>query len=402
MSLAAMAVIITMTCTGISSSSGAAVKKKVAPLTTFVIGVPADLTGANSAYDIQASEGAQLAANAVNALHKIHVVLKILDTQSSTQQATIDVESLIQSDKVDALDYAFSSGSVEAAAPIAVKAGVAGTAAVSQATGLEALGPEVLHIAPAESGIYPLLANYAKSCLNVKTAAAMWDQSAAQPVDATQLMVDALSNVGINVTKQVSVLDTESNIGPEATLIVNSNPNAVLINALGTYEVQMVQALDTAGLPANVPIMSGGDMSATVITDLGSSLPVAVTDTEYSATAPYAANAALVKAYAKAYNNGVPDYLVAQSYDAINYLVKAFENAKIPRTATLKKVRADILKSARAIRSFSGTEGTYKYAAPANAKTGIAQPSVPGFVQVIHNGAITETLSPAQLAAGTC
>jgi branched-chain amino acid transport system substrate-binding protein len=394
--------IAALTSIGGSLTAGGATKPKApALLKNFVIGVPADQTGANAEYDIQALQGVELAAAAINAKGKIHITLKTLDTQSSTQQAAIDVQTMIQSDHVDALDYAFGSNSVEAAAPIAVKAGVAGTAAVSQASGLEDIGPEVLHIAPSEAGIDPLLATYAKSCLSAKNVAAMWDQSASQPVDSTQAIVDDMTRDGINVDKQVSVLDTQTDISPEATLIVQSNPQAVLINALGTYEVQMVQALKTAGLPATTPILSGEDMSATVISDLGSTLASGATETPYSTTAAYAPNKALVKAYEAKYN-AQPDYLVGQSYDAVNYLATAFENAKIKKSASLIDVRRDVLKAARTIRTLSGTEGVYSFAPPANAKTGIAQPSVPGFVQVITNGAVTQTLSPAQLKSGKC
>lgn len=376
---------------GCASSSDSATDASTG-VPTFVIGFPADLTGSNASYDVDAKQGADLAVSQINAQGKVHLVVDPVDTQSDQQQSVIAVQNLINDKHVDALDMDFGSDSVQAAAPVAVQAGVPSVVAVSQATGLEKIGPEVLRTAPSEPAIDPILASYAKSCLNVSTVAALYDRTDTQPVDSTKATLNAMTKQGINVVDQVTVSTTQDNISPQASLVVLKHPDAVVINALGTYELQIIRALRSAGLPGTVPILSGEDMSTSIIKQVGGALQTGAAVTAYSPDQSNAANKAFVTAYRAKYNAD-PDYLAAQSYDSMYYLVQAYQKAGIKGSDSVTQIRQKLLSSARSIRTFSGVEGTYTFPAPV-AKQGMAQPTVAGVVLVVHDGAVTKTLSP--------
>jgi branched-chain amino acid transport system substrate-binding protein len=354
--------------------------------TNLQVGFPADLTGPNATYDVSVQQGVTVAVNRLKQLGGVTVSLTTLDTQSSAAQAVVNFSILINQNKVVAIDGAFSSGSGAAAGPVAQAAGVPLIFGSENNPGLENIGDVVIRTQPAEVFILPLLAQYAATCLHAQKVAAFYDRSAVQPVNSTKVTLDAMKALGMTVVTEQTVLESQLDISPQATLVVASKPDVVVINALGTYELQIIHALRTAGLPAAIPIISGQDMNTAVITSAGSSLPSAISVTTYDTSLSNAANKVFLPAFRKAYGHD-PDYLAAQGYDGINFLAQAASQAGIASGDPITVQRSKLLKALRAIRTFDGVLGTLHFVVP-QPNVGVPQPSVPGVLLKIQSGNI--------------
>ena len=322
----------------------------------IVIGVAAPMTGNLAQIGKQFSEGAQLAADEVNAKGGIKgkkVVIRVEDDKGDPKEAATVAQKFASDDAILAVLGHYSSSACFAAIPIYTKARLATITPSASHTELTKQGGKYMFRMWSPISVYvPDLAQYTVKKLGKKNIGVVYVQND-WGIQTKDYFVKELEKLGARVAALEVVYDKDTDFKAQLTKVKAANPDALAI--LTYYTTGALVTLQARNLGINAPLVGTGTLYEDKFIELagkGNSEGLAV-NTEFNADDPAPVVKNFVAMYQKLHPNEKPEPYHATTYDAARIILGAIEKAGTDRDA--------IRDAIAGTKSFAGVTGTFSF-----------------------------------------
>jgi branched-chain amino acid transport system substrate-binding protein len=322
----------------------------------LVIGVAAPMTGNLAQIGKQFAEGAQLAADEVNAKGGIkgrRVVIRVEDDKGDPKEAATVAQKFAADDRILAVLGHYSSSACFAAIPIYTKARLATITPSASHTDLTKQGGKYMFRMWSPISVYvPDLAQYTVKKLGKKKVAVVYVQND-WGIQTKDYFLKELEKLGAKAVATEVVYDKDTDFKAQLTKIKAANPEALAI--LTYYTTGALLVLQARNLGITAPLVGTGTLYEDKFLEIagkGNAEGLAV-NTEFNADDPAPVVANFVAMYQKLHPNEKPEPYHATTYDAARIILTAIEKAGAERDA--------IRDAVAATRSFPGVTGTFSF-----------------------------------------
>ncbi len=322
----------------------------------LVIGVAAPMTGNLAQIGKQFAEGAQLAADEVNARGGIKgrkVAIRVEDDKGDPKEAATVAQKFASDDRVLAVLGHYSSSACFAAIPIYTKAHIATITPSASHTDLTKQGGKYMFRMWSPISVYvPDLAQYTVKKLGKKNIAVVYVQND-WGIQTKDYFLKELEKLGAKAVATEVVYDKDTDFKAQLTKIKAANPEALAI--LTYYTTGALVVLQARNLGITAPLVGTGTLYEDKFIELagkGNAEGLAV-NTEFNADDPSPVVRSFVTAYQKLHPGEKPEPYHATTYDAARLVFAAIEKGGAERDA--------IRDAMAASRSFPGVTGTFSF-----------------------------------------
>lgn len=293
------------------------------------IGVVLSLTGRGGTYGERAINGMRLAQDEINKRDYFKVdslVLYIEDSNSNPKQALSAFKKLIEVEKVQIIIGLVLSDEVLTCAETANQNGVVLLTTAAGSDEIKDAGDFVFRNRESGGLQAKLLADYAVGRMNFNNMGVIHSNSA-NGIAYKDKFINKVENLGGNVVGVVAYNENNTDYSAEVTQIMRYNPEAVYLAGLDREIGLILRKAGEFGFNPQF-FASPGAISEKLI-EIGGN----TTDGLISASASFDPSDSdlKVKAFVENYKirfNDTPDFIVANSYDAIYIIANLYENGK--------------------------------------------------------------------------
>ncbi len=222
----------------------------------LTIGALLPLTGTSASVGLEEQQGIQFAMEEINAKggirgRKLNVIFD--DTQGKPDQAVLAFNREVDLNSVPALITAFSAPSL-AIAPLATRKKVFVINPAAQADQLGKASPYMFNTMPLTRDETEVLTHYLVKTLNKKTAAIIYENTAAG-IDGRNDFTDNFKRFGGQVISDDPIQPNDTNFRPMILKAASSKPDVVFTNVVsGGTLLQFVQQVTQQG---SFPVVVG-------------------------------------------------------------------------------------------------------------------------------------------------
>ncbi len=294
------------------------------------VGVYGDLTGQTSSFGQSTKNGAQMAADEINAAggingRKIQVVIE--DDQGEPGKAATVVAKLINQDQVRALIGEVASSNSIAAAPNAQDAKVPMISPSSTNPKVTQIGDYIFRVCFIDPFQGEVMAKFAANTLKAKRAAILFDSNSDYSKGLIQFFKASFHDkLGGQIVAEQAYAQRDRDFTGQLTQIRSANPDVIYVP--GYYQEVGVIAKQAKQLGINAPLLGGDGWDSPQLWDLGGdALNGDFISNHYSVDDPSPVIQDFVKRYKAKYNGVAPDALAALAYDAMMVLADAIKRA---------------------------------------------------------------------------
>jgi branched-chain amino acid transport system substrate-binding protein len=164
----------------------------------------------------------------------------------------------------------------------------------------------------------------------------------------------------------------------QLTKIKSLNPDTLIITSQGQESVGLMTQARKLGMD-KVNFLGGNSFNAAgVVKEAGKAMEGALSATPWFLGMSYPKNVDFVKRYRAKYSSD-PDWLAAQSYDAVFVVKQALLSAKISKSDDIATARTKLRDALAAIKTYDGVMGKIEFAANRD-------PIIAGTVIKVENG----------------
>src|SRR5215210_4010323 len=316
------------------------------------VGVYGDLSGQTSSFGQSTKNGAQMAADEINARGGINgrqVQLIHEDDQGEPGKAATVVAKLINQDQVRAIIGEVASSNSLAAAPKAQEGKVPMITPSSTNPKVTQVGDYIFRVCFTDDFQGAVAAKFAANTLKAKKAAILGDFNSDYSKGMTQYFVQEFTGSGGQIVVQQSYTQTDADFKGQLTNIRAAAPDVIFVP--GYYGQVGVIAKQAKELGITAPLLGGDGWDSPKLFELGgAALDGAYMVNHYSTDDPSPAVQKFVAAY-KAKYGVVPDAIAALGYDAMNVLADAIKRAGGTDSAKLRDALAQT-------KGFAGVTGS--------------------------------------------
>jgi branched-chain amino acid transport system substrate-binding protein len=322
----------------------------------LVIGVAAPMTGNLAQIGKQFAEGAQLAADEVNAKGGIKgrkVVMRVEDDKGDPKEAATVAQKFASDDRVLAVLGHYSSSACFAAIPIYTKARIATITPSASHTELTTKGGKYMFRMWSPISVYaPDLAQYTVKKLGKKNVGVVYVYND-WGIQTKDFYVKELEKLGAKVVATEVVYDKDTDFKAQLTKLKGANPDVLAVLTYYTTGALVVQQARNLGIAA--PLVGTGTLYEDKFLELagkGNAEGLAI-NTEFNADDPSPVVRTFVAAYQKLHPGEKPEPYHATTYDAARLILAAIEKAGTDRDAVRDAIAAS--------KSFPGVTGTFSF-----------------------------------------
>ncbi len=334
-------------------------KGEAPPSTPIAIGVVSALTGPNATYGISTQQGADLAADEINAkggLGGRTLALIHLDDLGEPEQARIAAQRLITNDRVVALiGDATSSGSL-AIAPVAQRARVPMVTPAATSPSVTELGDHIFRMSFTDPAQAAAMAVFATKTLKVKRVAVIRALDNEYALGLAEAFRAKLAEAGGEVVADEGYSADMDDLSPIIAAVAKTSPDAVYLPDYHTAVARIAVAARAAGLQAHLLGGDGWD-AAELLEDAGAELEGGCFTTHWHPSMTGVASARFVERYRAVYNE-TPDAIAALGYDTVQLIADAWARAGS---------QAGLREAIAATEGFDGVTGTIRFDDTGNA-----------------------------------
>jgi branched-chain amino acid transport system substrate-binding protein len=310
---------------------------------TIKVGVYGDLTGQTSSFGQSTRNGAQMAAEEINAAGGINgrqIQLVIEDDQGEPGKAATVVAKLINQDQVRALIGEVASSNSIAAAPNAQEAKVPMISPSSTNPKVTQIGDYIFRVCFIDPFQGEVMAKFAANSLKAKKAAILFDSNSDYSKGLVQFFKQAFTGLGGEIVTEKAYAQRDRDFTGQLTAIRDLNPDVIYVP--GYYQEVGVIAKQTKQLGIKAPLLGGDGWDSPQLWDLGGdALNGDYISNHYSVDDPSPAIQDFVKRYKAKYNGTAPDAIAALGYDAMQVLADAIKRAGGTECAALRQAIAE-------------------------------------------------------------
>ena len=309
---------------------------------TIKIGVYGDLTGQTSSFGQSTKNGAQMAADEINANGGINgrqVQLVHEDDQGEPGKAATVVAKLIDQDQVRALIGEVASSNSLAAAPKAQESKVPMISPSSTNPKVTQVGDYIFRVCFIDPFQGEVMAKFAVNSLKAKKAAILYDSNADYSKGLVQFFKQAFTKLGGEIVTEKAYAQRDRDFTGQLTAIRDLTPDVIYVP--GYYQEVGVIAKQTKQLGIKAPLLGGDGWDSPQLWDLGGdSLNGSFISNHYSVDDPKPEIQDFVRRFKAKFNGTAPDALAALAYDAMLVLADSIKRANGTECAALRNAIA--------------------------------------------------------------
>lgn len=315
------------------------------------IGVYAALTGPTATFGRATRDGAQLAADEINAAGGLldrQIRLHVEDDQGRPEEAASVVTRLITSREVVALIGENASSRSLAAAPIAQSAKVPMISPSSTNPAVTEKGDYIFRVCFIDSYQGDAIAKFAREKLAVARVAILRDVRNDYSVGLAEFFTESFVRRGGQIIADQSYSEGDNDFRGQLTAIRAARPDAIFVP--GYYTDAGSIAIQARDLGISVPLLGGDGWDAPALLEIGgAALNGCYFADHYSMTEERPAVQNFVRRFRERYKRD-PDAVNALSYDAMRMLADAIRGAgSLDRVAIRDRLAA--------MKDFEGVSG---------------------------------------------
>jgi branched-chain amino acid transport system substrate-binding protein len=293
------------------------------------IGVYGDLTGQTSSFGQSTRNGAQMAADEINANGGVNgrqVQLIHEDDQGEPGKAATVVAKLINQDQVRALIGEVASSNSIAAAPNAQKAKVPMISPSSTNPKVTQIGDYIFRVCFIDPFQGEVMAKFAANTLKAKKAAILFDSNSDYSKGLIQFFKAAFEKLGGTIVIEKAYAQRDRDFTGQLTAIRDTTPDVIYVP--GYYQEVGVIAKQTKQLGIKAPLLGGDGWDSPQLWDLGGdALNGNYISNHYSVDDPTPVIQDFVRRYKAKFNGIAPDAIAALGYDATMVMADAIKRA---------------------------------------------------------------------------
>jgi branched-chain amino acid transport system substrate-binding protein len=329
----------------------------------IVVGHFGSLTGSEATFGISTSRGIQLAIKEFNAgggLNGRPIKLVEYDTRGDNKEAALVVDRLVNQDKVSAVLGEVASSRSMAGAPIAQKAGVPMISPSSTNPQVTAVGDMIFRVCFIDPFQGTACAKFARTELEAKTAAILFDQAQAYSTGLAEEFKKAFVKLGGKIVTEQVYQGGAQDFTAQLSNIKNLNADVVFIP--GYYTDVGNIAVQARQLGVSAPLLGGDGWDSEQLAKIGrDAIRGSFYSNHYAPDQPDKVVKEFITRYREAYGGQTPDGLAALGYDAANLLFEAMKRSPDLSGKALAKAIA-------ATKAFPGVTGTISIDEQRNAR----------------------------------
>jgi len=325
---------------------------------TANIGLAFSLTGAAAQYGPTQKNGANLAAEEINASNYIPGVklnLMLEDDASDKAQGINVYQKFINQDKVAAIIGPTISNTAIAADPVAQAAKVPVLAVSNTGAGITTIGDYIFRDSLAEADVVPQTVKAAINTLHFSKAAVLYANDDSFSKDGYDAFKKALDDNKIQIVDTETFATGDKDFSAQLTKARDAKPDVLVVEALLNPVVGLTVQARQLGM--NLPIVGGNGFNSPVfIQQAGKASEGVIVGAAWNSAEPNPKSQAFINAY-KAKFNADPDQFAAQAYAGVYIMAQAIKNANSIERPAIRDNLAKIQNFDTVLGNFSFTSG---------------------------------------------
>lgn len=349
------------------------------PLKEIDVGATYALTGPAAIYSRAIVNAINMAKEEINSSGGVTLKIDLQDDRTQKDEAINLYKKFIERDKKLVIIGPLLGKQVFAAAPIAQENKTPVLLTSVATPGVTKIGDYIFRTSVESANIIPLAVKEAKNKLNIQNICSIYAKDDEFALGEYKAFEKALKENGINIIDTETFLTGDVDFRSQLTNIKNAKPDAVVIAAQGEEVVSISTQARQLGIPQDVRFIGGNAFNATnVIKEAGKAMEGSISATPWFLEMENEKNKAFVKKYKEKFGEN-PDWLSAQTYDAMYILKQVFENAGITEADSISDARKKFRDALAKIKSFDGVLGKFGF-------DDIGDPTVSGVVITVKDG----------------
>lgn len=347
-------------------------------ITEAKIGAVYALSGTFAIYSPTIRNGIEMAKSDLNAKGGLKLDVLLEDDRSTKDDAINVYQKFIQRDNALLIMGPLTGGQVFAAAPLAQRAKVPVMLTSVATPGVTKVGDYIFRTSVESATIIPSTVKVAKEQLKIAKVAQVYTNDDQFSVGEFKAYEAALKASGIQVATVETVRTGDVDFSPQLTKIKSLGVDAIVISSQGQEAVGLMTQARKLGLD-KVHFLGGNAFnSAGVVKEAGKAMEGALSATPWSIGMTHPKNVEFVKRYRERFKSD-PDWLAAQTYDAMFIIKQALQAAKISKADSVATARTKLRDALGAIKTYDGVLGKIEFTAGRD-------PVVAGAVIKVENG----------------
>ena len=347
-------------------------------ITTAKLGAVYAFSGPFAIYSTTIKNGLEMAMAELNAKGDIKLELLMEDDRSTKDDAINVYQKFIQRDNALLIFGPLTGGQVFAAAPLAQRAKVPVMLTSVATPGVTGVGDYVFRTSVESATIIPATVKAAKDNFKSTKVAQIYTNDDQFSVGEFKAYEAALKANGVQVLTVETVRTGDVDFSAQLTKIKSLNPDTLVISSQGQEAVGIMTQARKLGLDKVHLIGGNAFNSSGVVKEAGKSMEGALSATPWSLDMTHPKSVEFVKKYRDKYKAD-PDWLAAQSYDAVYLVKQALLAAKIGKSDSVAVARTKLRDSLAAIKTYNGVMGEIEFDAKRD-------PRVAGVVVKVDGG----------------
>ena len=332
------------------------------PIIEARIGAVYALSGTFAIYSPTIRNGIEMAKADLNAKGGLKLEVLLEDDRSTKDDAINVYQKFIQRDNALLIMGPLTGGQVFAAAPLAQRAKVPVMLTSVATPGVTKVGDYIFRTSVESATIIPSTVKVAKDQLKIAKVAQVYTNDDQFSVGEFKAYEAALKASGIQVATVETVRTGDVDFSPQLTKIKSLGVDAIVISSQGQEAVGLMTQARKLGLD-KVHFLGGNAFnSAGVVKEAGKAMEGALSATPWSIGMTHPKNVEFVKQYRARFKSD-PDWLAAQTYDAMFIIKQALQAAKISKADSVATARTKLRDALAAIKTYDGVLGKIDFTA---------------------------------------
>lgn len=342
------------------------------------IGAVYALSGTYAIYSPTIKNAIDMATADLNAKGDLKLDVVLEDDRSTKDDAINLYQKFIQRENALLIMGPLIGGQVFAAGPLAQRAKVPVMLTSVATPGVTKIGDYIFRTSVESATIIPNTVKVAKGLQKISKVAQVYTNDDQFSVGEFKAFESALKANGIQVAGVETVRTGDVDFSPQLTKIKALGVDAIVISTQGQEAVGLMTQARKLGLD-KVHFLGGNAFnSAGVVKEAGNAMEGALSATPWSLGMSHPKNVEFVKRYRERFKSD-PDWLAAQTYDALFLIKQAVLDAKITKADSTATARTKLRNALAAIRTYDGVLGKVEFTADRD-------PVVPGAIIKVENG----------------
>ena len=329
-------------------------------ITTAKLGAVYAFSGPVAIYSTTIKNGLDMAVAELNAKGDLKIDLVLEDDRSTKDDAINVYQKFIQRDQTLLIFGPLIGGQVFAAGPLAQRAKVPVMLTSVATPGVTGIGDHIFRTSVESATIIPATVKAAKDVLKSARVAQIYTNDDQFSVGEFKAYEAALKANGIQIAGAETVRTGDVDFSAQLTKIKAMNVDTLVVSSQGQEAVGIMTQARKLGLD-KVRFIGGNAFNAAgVVKEAGAAMEGALSATPWFLAMEHPKNVEFVKKYRDKYKSD-PDWLAAQTYDAVYIVKQALLAAKIGKGDSVAVARSKLRDSLAAIKTYDGVLGRIEF-----------------------------------------